>query len=140
MVVLVILVMAGMAGGYYWLTRSMEKASHFVELGRRYRCQPLKRKFNSSFAWRTLRIGRVNWQRCVDMAVLDQGLYLGVKQFLYPLPPILIPWSDIYEPEQTHLSWRVAVSVRIGRPEITRVTVFRDVFDEFFPYVKSSSE
>jgi hypothetical protein len=130
-----ILILALLGVGYFYIVKKSFQKSGVSELAEHYPVQYRKGPFNSSFLWRTASIGGVQWRRCVDIAVLEEGLYLAVKQLIYPQPPALIPWSEMNRYRETRLYYRAACEINVGEPPVSRIVLFREVFEKMKPYL-----
>ena len=80
-----------------------------------------------TLAGRTVQIGAVRYRRCVTVNVSEAGLYLWARPLLSRHQPILIPWSEVKQAQETILYWQRAMRLSIGMPEVATVispTVF----------------
>jgi hypothetical protein len=74
----------------------------------------------------------------LDIAITDEGLYVAVNQMFIRRPPILIPWNEIVEIKETRLYWRPAVELTIGKPPLSHIVIFREVFEKIKPHLDIS--
>jgi hypothetical protein len=76
--------------------------------------------------------GFCNYNRCLTIAIAENGLYLKVWSiFRLGHPPLLIPWDQIQNTKQTSLLWFKKVSFDIGSPRIARMSVSKKLFENF---------
>ncbi len=88
---------------------------------------------------RTVKVGAVQYRRCVTVGVSEAGLYLWVRPVLSKHQPVLIPWSEVKQVRETVLYWQRAMRLSIGMPEVATVTVLMNLFDMMRPYLGVSS-
>jgi hypothetical protein len=88
-----------------------------------------------TLAGRTVQIGAVRYRRCVTVNVSDAGLYLWARPVLSRHQPILIPWSEVKQAQETILYWQRAMRLSIGLPEVATITLPMDLFTLVSPYV-----
>jgi len=55
--------------------------------------------------------------------VSEAGLYLWARPLLSRHQPILIPWSEVKQAQETILYWRRAMRLSIGMPEVATATL-----------------
>lgn len=86
-------------------------------------------------AGQTVQIGTVRYRRCVTVNVSDAGLYLWARPILTRHQPILIPWSEVRQVQETMLYWQRAMRLSIGAPEVGSVTLLMGLFALVSPHL-----
>lgn len=111
------------------------KMSGLTELARHY--PVLDAPEGLVFRKQTLKVGAVVFKRCATVGIGSSGLHLQVQHIFGKYPPALIPWAAFAAVESTRLYWQQAVSMRIGTPRGTALTVQMDLFEQLAPYLPS---
>jgi hypothetical protein len=86
---------------------------------------------------RTLRIGAVQFQRCVTVALTEEALYLSVRTFGGSRSAALIPWSQVRLSGEGTLYWRATHRFTMGEPPIATVELFEDLWRLVEPHLVS---
>jgi hypothetical protein len=82
------------------------------------------------FAGQTGTVGFVNYNRCLNIYVAREGLFVSVA-WLFRLghKSLLIPWSAIHDEESTQILWFKLTRFQIGIPSIARLRLPARVFE-----------
>jgi hypothetical protein len=83
-----------------------------------------------------IRLGNVFYRFGIQTAVLPEGLYLVFKG-AYSYPPILLPWSEMKNPQSSLLYWQPARRLDIGQPLIVKMTVMEPLYQAMKPYLEA---
>jgi hypothetical protein len=86
---------------------------------------------------RTVGFGAVKYRNCVTVYICHEGLYLWVRPPFFSHLPILIPWTDIKQTDNTTLYHRAAVEMQVKEPTCKTIIVYQDLFDQFKAFLKS---
>ena len=84
-----------------------------------------------SFSRQSMRLGIANYSGGLNVVVSPEGLYLSLS-FIFRVghPPLLIPWTEIYDPrEETFLFWR-HTKITVGKPALATLKLSSAIMDE----------
>jgi hypothetical protein len=94
----------------------------------------------------TIKVGGVRWRFTATVGIGQWGLYLAVNPFRWPLsrfvqhPPLLIPWANIKVVGMGNIYLMMpAMVLSIGNPEITLLSVTREIYDTMVPYLGNAT-
>ena len=119
----VVLAMRGFAG-----------ASGLKSLAERF---PAGQEPPNAVRGRTLKIGAVQFQRCVTVALTEEALYLSVRTFGGSRSAALIPWSRVRFLGEGTLYWRATHRFAVGEPPVATVELFEDLWRLVKPHLAS---
>ncbi len=128
--------LAALVLGFVMINKFLSRLSRLKELSACYAAPLQTERFNRTFNWRTLKLGDVQWKRCVDIALQPRGLYLAIHKTFAQVTPLLIPWQDLHFEKEARLYYRPAVALTIGSPAITTLTVFSEVYEQMRLYLE----
>jgi len=87
----------------------------------------------------TLQVNSVRYRRCVSIGIGPAGLYLWVRPRLLQHPPALVPWNEMKPEKETRLYWQPAVQLSIGEPQVAKLIIPMQLFDELKLYLTNTS-
>ena len=74
--------------------------------------------------FQTGKVGHISYGNCLTMRISAQGLYLAVFPiFRLGHPPLLIPWQQFHDLQETQIMSRRFVQTNIGEPTIASLTL-----------------
>ena len=79
----------------------------------------------------TVKVGAVRYRRCMRVAALPDGLYLG-EAGLMRHPPLRVPWSEMHSPYNTTVYGRPYVGVCVGNPPAGTLEFPRDLYGAMY--------
>ncbi len=127
MIVVGVLLLIGVSAGLVW--GIMLLASNLFggrgSLGRLEQSYPAANApKRQSYAGQTMQIGAIIYQRCITLAVEEQGLYVarGNKR-------ALIPWNEFKAVGQVTLHWNQVPLLTVGDPPVATMTVPNPIFE-----------
>jgi len=99
-------------------------------LAKQYRTtrKPSGNCFNSE----SIRLGLVNYNFIGQLCSTPEGLHLSVWSiFKIGHPPLLIPWSELHNPQPVQFLWQKTIRFDIGSPKITTISLSEKVYKAF---------
>jgi hypothetical protein len=96
------------------------------------RCYPAPAT-HPGWQWRgqTVKVGQVRYRRCMNLAVLPDGLYLAASGLLRH-PPLRIPWSQIVSAAPGSFYGRPAVAVQVGSPPVATLEFPAELYQAIY--------
>ncbi len=102
----------------------------WARMAKVYRAQ--EEPWGRPFLWRSGKVGWASYSNCLNFHVTQEGLFVGVILiFQLGSPTLFIPWCDMQViREDIWLFFHHTVTVGIGDPRITTITMPRDVLEQ----------
>jgi hypothetical protein len=142
--ILIIIGFAGLAAfvglilGVVWMAfRAFAKKSGINALTVQY---PATQEPANVMRRQTAKIGAVQFQRLLNIAVLDAGLYLSLKPLGVAPQSTLIPWSQMRPIGTGRLYWRSTRRIAIGNPQIAVIEVFENLWRQMAPHLAPTNQ
>lgn len=120
-----------LAGSYLVFGRYTGRRSPWGHLAARY--PAAYRPQGQERRWQTLRIGKRLYTSAVGVVLSPAGLYLQI--WTPGNHPILVPWREVTSTTASTLALRAATMLRVGRPEVSTITVGPELYAAMWPYL-----
>ena len=83
-----------------------------------------------AFTWQTGIVGVVSYNRCLNIHVAREGLFLSAASlFRVGHKPLLIPWTAISNEEPTQILWANLTRFQVGTPSIASLRLPTEILN-----------
>jgi len=117
-------------GGWVFTCWILSHLGGWHRLAKHYRRE--RKPTGKRHSMASAKIGLANYNNCLTMHSSPEGLSIAVwPMFRIGHPPLLIPWSELNNPDFRGFLWFKYVVLEIGSPKITTISFSQKDFAAF---------